>query len=186
MAFAFGATVAIQQKALHAIGGIKYLSYYLADDYKIGECTAKAGFKVVLSDYIVEHSLNTFSLKGLLLHQFRWARGNRFSRPWGTLGILFTYGTVSSLFYFLLNQRSTLALLLLLVTWSLRYSLAWLVGISILRDASARKMLLLVPLRDILSFSIWLTSWLGSDVRWNNRILRLSKGGKITEIKQDI
>ena len=186
MAFAFGATVAIQQKALHAIGGIKYLSNYLADDYKIGECTAKAGFKVILSDYIVEHSLNTISLKGLFLHQLRWARGNRFSRPWGTLGILFTYGSVSSLCYFLLNQKSALALLLLLVTWGLRYSLAWLVGISILRDTSARKMLLLVPLRDILSFSIWLTSWLGSDVRWNNRILRLSKGGKITEIKQNI
>lgn len=186
MAFAFGATVAIQQKALHAIGGIKYLSNYLADDYKIGECTAKAGFKVILSDYIVDHALNTISLKGLFLHQLRWARGNRFSRPWGTLGILFTYGTVSSLCYLLLNQKSALALLLLLVTWSLRYLLAWLVGISILRDTSARKMLLLVPLRDILSFSIWLTSWLGSNVKWNNRTLRLSKGGKITEIMHNI
>jgi ceramide glucosyltransferase len=184
MAFAFGATVVIKQQALQAIGGMALIADYLADDYKIGECTAKAGFKVVLSNYVVEHTLNTRTFKELFIHQLRWARGNRFSRPWGTLGMVFIYGTLSSLICLVLNPSSILAQLLLIVTWMLRYALGWLVGIYILNDKAANSLLWLAPIRDILSFTIWLTSWFGSEVRWNSRTLKLSRDGQISEVRK--
>ena len=184
MAFAFGATIVIKQQALQAIGGMALIADYLADDYKIGECTAKAGFKVVLSNYVVEHTLNTRTFKELFIHQLRWARGNRFSRQWGTLGMVFIYGTLSSLICFVLNPSSILAQLLLIVTWMLRYALGWLVGIYILNDKAANSLLWLAPIRDILSFTIWLTSWFGSEVRWNSRTLKLSRDGQISEVRK--
>jgi len=182
MTFAFGATVAIKKEILETIGGMRFISHYLADDFKIGESTAKAGFKVILSDYVVEHSLDTSSFIGMFLHQLRWARGNRFSRPWGSLGTIFTYGTVSSLASYILTPNSIVSFALLVICWSLRYALGWLVGISILRDKIAKKFLYLAPIRDILSFFIWIISWLGSEVYWNNRKLKLSKHGIIREV----
>lgn len=181
MAFAFGATVVIRHEVLDAFGGLPLISNFLADDYKIGECTAKAGFRVVLSDHVVDHGLNTPSFRALLLHQLRWARGNRYSRPWGTLGLLFTYGTIASVVFLLLSHGSSIALLLLLTTWGLRYALGWMVGVRLLHDEAATRLLWLAPLRDLVSFTIWVASWFGSDVEWSNRQLTLSGGGRITE-----
>jgi ceramide glucosyltransferase len=181
MAFAFGATVVIRRDVLECFGGLSLISNYLADDFKIGQCTANAGFKVVLSDYVVEHSLTTGSFRTLILHQLRWARGNRFSRPWGTLGLLFSYGTISSLVFLLLTHGSCLAWLLFIVTWGLRYALGWMVGVRLLHDEPASRLLWLAPVRDLVSFIIWSASWFGSEVEWNNRRLALSNGGWITE-----
>jgi ceramide glucosyltransferase len=181
MAFAFGATVVIRREVLDAFGGLPTIANYLADDFKIGECTAKAGFQVVLSEHVVDHGLTTRSFKGMLQHQLRWARGNRFSRPWGTLGLLFTYGTISSSGFFLLTHGYSIALRLLLITWGLRYVLGWIVGVHLLRDEPAIRLLWLAPLRDLVSFLIWLASWFGSEVHWNNRRLLLSNGGRIAE-----
>jgi ceramide glucosyltransferase len=179
MAFAFGATVAIRREVLDSFGGLPLISNYLADDFKIGECTAKAGYKVILSGYVVDHALTTRSLQSLVLHQLRWARGNRFSRPWGTFGLLFTYGSISSLVYLLLTHGSDLALLLFLVSWVLRYALGWAVGVRLLRDEPASRLLWLV--RDLVSFLIWSASWFGSEVEWNTRRFKLSRGGWISE-----
>jgi ceramide glucosyltransferase len=182
MAFAFGATVVIRHEVLEAFGGLPLISHYLADDFKLGDCTAKAGYRVVLSDYVVDHALTTNSFKAMVLHQLRWARGNRFSRPVGTFGLLFTYGTVSSFLLVVLSHGSPVALLLLVLTWGLRYFLGWMVGIRLLRDQPAARLLWLAPVRDLLSFLVWLSSWFGSVVVWNNRKLILSPGGRITEV----
>lgn len=181
MSFAFGATVVIRREVLDAFGGLPLVSHYLADDYKIGECTANSGFRVVLSDLVVDHALTTGSFSSLFAHQLRWARGNRFSRPWGAFGLLFTYGTISSFVLLLLSHGSSFALFLLLITWCLRYFLGWMVGVRLLRDEPAARLLWLAPLRDLVSFLVWLVSWFGSDVVWNNRQLLLSKGGRISE-----
>ncbi|KEF41838.1 MAG: hypothetical protein ER33_09315 [Cyanobium sp. CACIAM 14] len=181
MAFAFGATIVIRRDVLESFGGLPVIANYLADDYKIGACTAKAGYQVVLSDCVVEHALTTADLKSLILHQLRWVRGNRFSRPWGTLGLLFSYGTVSSLAFLLLTNGSLLAVLLFSLSWMLRYLLGWMVGVRLLQDQPASRLLWLAPVRDLVSFLIWSASWFGSDVVWNNRHFRLSKGGWIRE-----
>ena len=57
-----------------------------------------------------------------------------------------------------------------------------MVGIRLLRDQPAARLLWLAPVRDLLSFLVWLTSWFGSVVVWNNRKLILSPGGRITEV----
>ncbi|MFQ6538417.1 MULTISPECIES: bacteriohopanetetrol glucosamine biosynthesis glycosyltransferase HpnI [Aphanothece] len=181
MAFAFGATIVIRRRVLDGFGGLPLVSHYLADDFKLGQCTARSGFQVVLSEHVVDHALRTASFREMLQHQLRWARGNRFSRPWGTLGLVFTYGTLSSFVVLLLAGATSPAVALLLLTWGLRYALGWVVGVRLLQDAAAMRLLWLAPVRDLVSALVWLVSWFGADVTWGGRRLILTSGGRIRE-----
>jgi ceramide glucosyltransferase len=183
MAFAFGATIVIRRSVLESIGGLPLMSHYLADDFKIGQSTAQAGYAVVLSGHVVDHALGTGTFLELLRHQLRWARGNRYSRPWGTLGLIVTHGTLASGMLLLLSGGAAPALALLVIAWGLRYALGWVVGVRLLQDAPAVRWLWLAPLRDLVSALVWLLSWFGSEVTWGERRLRLSRGGRITECR---
>lgn len=118
--FAFGSTIVISTATLAAIGGFAAIADYLADDYQLGYLPAQKNYQVVLSNYIVEHSLTTDSLLGLIQHQLRWARGTRVSQPWGYIGLIFTYGTVTSLLFAIATHGSILGWTVLGIAWSLR------------------------------------------------------------------
>ena len=179
MAFAFGATIALKQSVLAEIGGFNAIANYIGDDFQLGSLPAKAGYEVVLSNYVVDHVLSTATIPQFLQHQTRWFRGTRFARSSGYLGLIFTYGTVSSLLLLAMLQASSLAWIILIVTWTVRYLAAWYVGVHCLQDTIARNLLILVPLRDCLSFGLWCYSFFGNTVEWRGQRLRLSAGGTI-------
>src|SRR6185312_12474483 len=52
--FALGSTLAMSRTALEAIGGLRPLVDYLADDFELGYRIAQAGYEVVLTDVVVE------------------------------------------------------------------------------------------------------------------------------------
>src|SRR5690349_8834993 len=58
--FALGSTLAMSRKALEAIGGLRPLVDYLADDFELGYRIAKAGYEVVLADFVVEPHLPAY------------------------------------------------------------------------------------------------------------------------------
>ncbi|HEY9640002.1 MAG TPA: bacteriohopanetetrol glucosamine biosynthesis glycosyltransferase HpnI [Coleofasciculaceae cyanobacterium] len=182
MAFALGATILIRASVLQAIGGFPAIVDYLEDDLQLGHLPAQAGHQVILSDYVVDHIMTTETLTDLLHHQTRWARGIRFARPNGYLGLIFTYGTIFSLL-FLLIQGGGLGWGVLILTWTIRYAMAWLIGVKYLQDPVAQQLLWLVPLRDLMSFAFWCYSFLGNTIEWRGRKLRLVKGGKLVDIK---
>src|SRR5215470_4391277 len=90
--FALGSTLAISRVALDAIGGLRPLVNYLADDFELGSRVSKAGFEVVLADVVVETHLPAYSFRGFFEHQLRWARSTRDSRRMGYIGLLLTFG----------------------------------------------------------------------------------------------
>jgi ceramide glucosyltransferase len=180
--FAFGSTIVIRQQVLKAIGGFGAIADYLADDFQLGHLPALAGYKVLLSDYIVDHILDTTTLADAIQRQIRWARCIRVSQPWGYLGLLFTYGTVTSLFFLIATGGSTLGWIVLVVTWVTRLLMGWVVGVKILHDPVAKKFLGLIPGRDLVSFAIWFLGFVGSTIQWRGQQLKLIKGGKITTV----
>ncbi len=182
MAFAFGATIVLRQSVLAEIGGFQAIANYIGDDFQLGNLPAQAGYKVVLSDYIVEHVLSTATVPQLLQHQTRWFRGTRFARSSGYAGLIFTYGTVSSLLFLAMMQASSLGWIVLAVTWTVRYGAAWFVGVHCLQDAIAKRLLWLVPLRDCLSFCLWCYSFFGNTVEWRGQKLQLGAGGEIVAV----
>jgi ceramide glucosyltransferase len=165
--------------ALEAMGGFLAIADYLEDDFQLGYLTTQAGYKVVLSNYVVQHMLTTGRLSDLIQHQIRWTRGTRFSRPWGYLGLIFTYGTVTSLLFLLITGESLWGWTVLGSTWFMRLAMAWFVGVKSLNDPVAKKFLWLVPLRDLVSFVLWCYGFIGNTIKWRDQAMKLTKGGKL-------
>ena len=183
--FAFGSTIVIQKAVLEEIGGFLAIADYLADDFQLGKLPTDAGYKVVLSDYVVEHVMPKGSLTNSIKRQTRWGRGTRVSRPWGYFGLIFTHGTATSLLFLLATQGSMLGWAVLGITWSARLVMGWVVGVRCLKDPVARKFLWVVPLRDLISFILWCYSFVGNAIEWRGRRLRLIKGGKLVPLVAD-
>src|SRR5690242_19483073 len=90
MKFAVGPTIVARRIVLHAIGGFNILKNYLAEDFVMGKLAAEAGYRVILSSYVIEHCIGSSSFRDNLAHRLRWVRSTRRSRPAGYLGLLFT------------------------------------------------------------------------------------------------
>jgi ceramide glucosyltransferase len=90
--YAFGSTIVIKKQVLATIGGFEGIADYLADDFQLGNLPAQAGYKIVLSDYIVEHELSAVTLTDAIKHQLRWAACIQVSRPCGYRRLIFTFG----------------------------------------------------------------------------------------------
>ncbi|MEH2348994.1 MAG: bacteriohopanetetrol glucosamine biosynthesis glycosyltransferase HpnI [Nostoc sp.] len=177
--YAFGCTIAIPKKVLEAIGGFEAIADYLADDFQLGYLPVQAGYKVVLSDYIVEHLHESNTLIDVIKRQTRWAFCKRVSRPWGYLGLIFTYGVVTSLLLLIATNGSTLGWLALCICWVTRLVMAWVVGTICLKDPIVKRFFWLVPACDLSSFIIWCFGFIGNTIEWRGQQLKLTKNGKL-------
>ncbi|BAY47053.1 putative glycosyl transferase, group 2 family protein [Scytonema sp. HK-05] len=183
--FAFGSTIVIRKQVLDVIGGFGAIADYLADDFQLGYLSAQAGYKVMLSDYVVEHVLASGTLTDAIARQIRWARCIRVSRPGGYLGLIFTYGTVTSLLLLIASDSSIIGWVTLVMTWVMRLVMGWVVGVEHLQDSCVQKFFWLIPVCDLINFVIWCCGAFGSTIEWRGRRLRLTKGGKLVEITHD-
>ncbi|MBD2101924.1 bacteriohopanetetrol glucosamine biosynthesis glycosyltransferase HpnI [Leptolyngbya sp. FACHB-261] len=184
--FALGPTIAIRKSALVAVGGFVAIADYLADDYQLGNLPAQAGYKVVLSDYVIEHFITSERPSDLIHRQIRWAFCTRVSRPWGYLALLFTHGTVASLLLLLATSGSVLAWVALSATWTTRLAMAWIVGARCLNDPVTKKFLWLVPLCDLISFALWCYSFSVNTIEWRGHRFKLKKDGKLVLLKPNL
>ncbi|KYC41434.1 glycosyl transferase [Scytonema hofmannii PCC 7110] len=185
MKFALGPTIAIRKTALEAIGGFQTIADYLADDFQLGYLSAQAGYKIVLSDYVIDHTIATENFIDLIHRQTRWNCCTRVSRPWGYLGLIFTHGTAISLLFLIATYESIFSWVMVGIVLMTRFIMAWVVGVKSLKDPVARKFLLLVPLRDLMSFGLWCYSFVGSTFKWRGRKLRLTRSGKLIPLTTD-
>ncbi len=102
--FGLGSTLAFRRSDLAKIGGFEALVDYLADDYQIGSRIAALDLEVKLSETVVETYLPAYDLRGFIAHQLRWGRTIRDSRPWGYVGLLFTFGLPWALLALIASQ----------------------------------------------------------------------------------
>jgi ceramide glucosyltransferase len=91
MKFGLGPTIAVRKDSVGKIGGYRVLGDYFSNDFVIGNLIEKAGYKVVLSDYVVEHVVPPMTLRRMWERQARWAVGTRYSRPKGHFGSGLTF-----------------------------------------------------------------------------------------------
>jgi ceramide glucosyltransferase len=180
--FALGSTMATTRARLEAIGGFPALADYLADDFMLGNLIAADGYEVRLSQHVVETAMAPAGLAGMLRHQMRWARSTRISRPLGYLGLILTYGTALALLTVLADALSTLSLGLLAFTLTVRMTMGWLIGVHWLSDRILKRNFWLLPLRDLLSFSIWCLSWVGKRVEWRGRVFEVARDGRMIQV----
>src|SRR4051794_2115334 len=91
MKFALGPTMIARREALEQMGGIGTLADYCSDDFLLGNLIAEAGWKVILSHHVIDHIVLNRNFKSSILHQVRWMKSTRFSRPKGHFGTVLTF-----------------------------------------------------------------------------------------------
>jgi ceramide glucosyltransferase len=164
----FGSTIALRTKTLAAIGGFEAVANLLADDYALGALVRGTGLKVAIPNCIVAHVCTERSLGDLVRHELRWARTIRSVDPLGYAGLLITHAAPLALLglLFSLIGGVTPAAIIVAVALACRFVLQSEVDRAFrLRGNS----FWLGPLRDILSFAIFLASFFGRDIEWRGR-----------------
>ncbi|HUS08151.1 MAG TPA: bacteriohopanetetrol glucosamine biosynthesis glycosyltransferase HpnI [Bryobacteraceae bacterium] len=173
MKFAVGPTIVARRQTLQAIGGFDRLAGYLAEDFVMGGLAVEAGWKVILSSYVVEHRIGSEPVSANMAHRLRWARSTRRSRPAGYIGQLFTF-TWPLAIALLLLQPGWILLFLGAVLFRLAAALATSGGILNAPDKGRIDLLLL---QDLLSFSFWIAGFFGNTILWRGRKYYLKPDG---------
>jgi ceramide glucosyltransferase len=177
----FGATIALRRDVLDRLGGFARLRNELADDHRMGAAVRSLGLETVLSPYIVENRVSETSLAGLWRHELRWARTSRLMAPAGFAGSLVTHTVVLTVLGAAAFGSGVAAwgavVLALLFRWASAAAMArWL-------DLPSRGLWLL-PLRDALSFAVFLSSFCGRRVQWGEQLFRIAPNGHM-RIEED-
>ncbi len=177
--FALGATMVLTRPVLQSIGGLAGLADFLADDYQLGCRVAQTGLKVKLLPQVVETRNPVMSLRDYLAHQLRWARTYRVCRPKGYLAYGVTHALVYSAACFLASNLAPAALGLIAATLVLRVALTCFSERRCLKGHLPLKALWLLPLKDIISFGLWMASFTGGGVTWKDRRFRITPEGRL-------
>jgi ceramide glucosyltransferase len=182
MHFALGSTLAVTKTSVGAIGGLKVLVDYLADDYELGNRIWQAGYKIELADTVVETFVPDYSFSGMFRHQLRWARTIRDRRSAQYLGLTIVYAVPWALIALLLSGGAMWGWTLLAVTLSVRLINAYVQAADVLNDSKAAGRIWLVPLRDCVALMIWAASFFGSTIAWRDEKFKL-KDGKLYPLR---
>jgi ceramide glucosyltransferase len=180
MKFALGPTMVVRRDSLANAGGFRALGPYHADDFMLGNLIAASGHQVILSTHTIDHHVLNSSFLPSVLHQIRWMKSTRFSRPKGHFGTALTF----SMPYGLLAAGVAVALhhpllggLLLFWSWVSRVALGALVGSVVVEEPRVWRSALLYPLRDLLGFGYWIASYVSNQVKWRGEVYNLLQDG---------
>jgi ceramide glucosyltransferase len=182
LSFALGASMAVRREALDKIGGFHALVDYLADDYQLGNKVWRAGYRIELSGYFVESIMHRETLGMVLSRQLRWARTMRVSRPAGYFASVITQPVPFIILAMVLSGFSSAGFAAGALICLFRSLVAVVYSRTFTKDRIFPRWILLLPVRDILSFVIWGASFLGNRVRWRGHLFQLLPEGRIEEV----
>ena len=180
--FGLGSTLVFWRHGLQAIGGFESLVDYLADDYELGKRISDLGRRIVLSELVVATFLPPYTVKQFLQHQLRWARSIRDSRRGGYLGLALTFGSPWAILAALANYKQIWLWGLLAAVIVLRFAVALVVGLKILRDRQVLSWLFMLPLRDFVAVLVWVASFGGNTIDWRGDTFTLRNGKLIQRV----
>jgi ceramide glucosyltransferase len=180
--FGLGSTLAFRRSDLDAIGGFETLLNYLADDYELGHRMATLGKQLELSAITVSTFLPAYTLRQFIQHQLRWSRTIRDARPWGYVGLLFTFGLPWALLTLLAAGGAVWAWALFAMMLAVRLAVGFVSAILVLNDRQFFRYIFLLPLRDLLAPCIWVASFMGNRIHWRGDVFNL-KDGRMTVVK---
>lgn len=174
--FAFGWTMATTKQHLAAIGGFEAMVNHHSDDFELGNRIAAHGLRVEFLRHPVWMVFPKETAREYLRHELRWSIGLRNVRPAGYLGLALTFGLPWSVLTVAIAPSMRVAAWYLLAYLVLRLAQVWTGGVWGLHDSLTRKNLWLVPLRDALSFVVWVAGFFSSKITWRGSEFRVKKG----------
>ena len=186
--FGLGPTIVVRKDSIGKIGGFAGVRDYLSNDFVVGNFIYKAGYKVVLSGYVVDHVCSSKGLRPMWERQLRWAMGTRYSRPAGHFGSVLTFAVpfgILGLIAGWILGHPWLGVGLFAASLVNRMLECWLIGWWAAGDRMALRWVPLYPLRDLYGFVVWCASYMKQRTLWRDTNYRLLKGGKLVAVRAD-
>ncbi len=178
-AFTSGVTIAIRRQVLTSIGGFAAIADQLADDFRLGQLTRRAGLRTVLADVVVETSVTEVTFRQQARHELRWLRTIRALSPWGYGCLFLTFSLPMALLGSFLADDSAPVIAMVALTTVVRL----LLHMSTRGRLSSFAIVLLLPLRDVLSLGLWCRSFFTHRVQWRDSQLHLARDGSVRLIE---
>jgi len=176
----FGSTIALRREMLEKVGGFRAFADHLADDNAIGEAVRRAGAKVAIPSLIVAHACPKRKVTELLRQELRWARTIRAVNPLGFFGSLIAHPLPFTLLAVLLGDFDGFAVAMIGGTLLSRLMLQREVDLAI--DATSWRWGL-GPLRDLMSFLVFVASFFVTAVSWRGHRYRVHADGTISYLR---
>ncbi len=172
----FGSTLAFRRATLVAIGGFQPFADCLADDYAMGQALRAQAGKVAIPPFAVAHVCTQASFGQLWRQQLRWARTIRSIDPVGYTGSVLGHPLPWALLAALVGAGSTAVLPATAVA-----VVAIACRMAVLRQvertyAIPAQSYWLVPACDLLSFAVFVVSFLRWEVSWRGHRFRMEAG----------
>jgi ceramide glucosyltransferase len=175
----FGSTVALRRETLSVIGGFARFVHHLADDHAIGEAVRAAGMRVAIPPFVVEHGCAERSFSDLVRHEMRWARTIRAVTPLGYLGSALThplpFALLAIVFLGVHGITAAVAAAAPLCRLVLELRVDDALGVRATRWAVG-------PVRDLLSFAIFVAAFFVGAVTWRGRRYRVRPDGTLASM----
>lgn len=173
----FGSTIALRRDVLDEIGGLAPLADHLADDYELGRAVIAAGHTLAMPPLVVRHICAEANVGALFAHELRWARTIRTVDPAGHIGSGVTHTLALALLALALVGPDFWTLTMLALALCARYTLKLRVDWALGESAFAAWLL---PVRDVISFGVYLASLTGQTVAWRGAKLIVKPGGTMS------
>jgi ceramide glucosyltransferase len=173
----YGASIALRRETLERIGGFHAIEDDLADDYALGAAVRRAGGRVELCPYLVDNVIAEPGLAALFRHELRWARTIRLVAPLGFVGSVVTQPVVMAGLAAALGVLPAAAPAMLGAALLCRCASVLAVDRALGLPPSP---LYLLPVRDVLSFAVFVASFFTRRVEWRDRTFRVGPGGELT------
>ena len=172
----FGATIALRRETLEEIGGFEAFADDLADDYEIGVALRKAGYEVAIAPFSVGHVCFERTARELLRHQMRQSRTIRTIDPVGYAAAIVSHPFALALIGSMLG--SPLGLLVAAIAVVCRT----VQTIAVERAfALERQPYWLIPFRDVIAFTTFVSGFFGTTVSWRGSRYRVSSDGSVVQ-----
>ena len=173
----FGASIGMTRQTLQDIGGFEAVADALADDNALGSAVRRLGKRIVVSNLIIDDWVSEPSVIALWQHELRWALTIRGVAPWGYLGSLITHPVALAILAACVGWFGWTSLGVLAVALLGRFAMVRATDRALGLEATP---LWLVPLRDLLSFGVFLASYFTRTVAWRDRKFHVDRQGQLT------
>ena len=179
--FALGVTMILEKKTFADGGGYADLGDHWAEDFVLGNRLANAGRGVEMSTHVIQLVVADQGIVRSFRDQLRWMQSTRRSRPAGHLGTGLTFAMPFGLLGFAVEaMRShwTTAVAFLAIAVANRLLQAFIM-LRVLGAKGVAFQTLIYPLRDLLGFVVWCSSYLPADTRYHGTRFRIMPDGRL-------
>ena len=173
----FGSTMALRRETLARIGGFEAFVNHLADDHAIGAAVRGGAGRILVPRMILGHLCRERSAGEMLRQELRWARTLRLLDPAGFFGSAVTHPLPFALLALALSSGAP---------WGIG-ALALAVLCRLLLQSQVDRVIgsigggtfWLGPIRDLLSFAVFVASHFTDAVTWRGQRFRVNRDGTL-------